>query len=246
MKKTLLACAVSTAVMLPSLASAELSTTVALVSDYTFNGISQTDNSPALQASLDYGTDDFYIGTWASNVDFGDDTFAEVDFYGGKYFQVSQAVSIDTGIAYYTYHGQTNEAESAPGADDAIGASSDSSYAEVYGKFGFASELGQTELNLWYAWDYAGAGEGHNVAMLAHSYEVAEGHTLRASIDQSMYMDSDVKWDGNKSSYVHYRLAYETSYKGFDFDIAAEDTTIDDNDSADARIVAGVSYTFGL
>jgi len=246
MKKTLLACAVSTAIMLPSLASAELSTTVGLASDYTFNGISQTDNAPALQASLDYGINDFYVGTWASNVDFGDneDTNIEWDFYAGKYFQLSQAVSIDTGIAYYTYHGQDNEVDQI--------ASDDYAYPEVYVKGGFASALGQTELNLWYSWDYFGFGGGHTVAMLAQSYEVAEGHTLRLSIDQSSSLDKDNwVWGETATSYVHYRLEYQTSYEGFDFVVAAEDTTIDDGiyddaGTADARLVAGVSYTFGL
>jgi len=240
MKKTLLACAVSTAVMLPSLASAELSTTVGLVSDYTFNGVSQTGGDPALQASLDYGINDFYVGTWASNVDFGDneDTNIEWDFYAGNYFQLSQAVSIDAGIAYYTYHGQDNEVDRT--------ASDDYAYPEVYAKGGFASALGQTELNLWYSWDYFGLGGGHTVAMLAQSYDVAEGHTLRLSIDQSVSQDeSKWQWDGT-DSYVHYRLEYQTSYEGFDFVVAAEDTTQTDVKAADARIVAGVSYTFGL
>lgn len=240
MKKTLLACAISTAAMLPTLANAELSSTVGIVSDYTFNGVSQTDNSPALQASLDYDATDFYVGTWASNVDFGedDDTVLEVDVYLGKYFEVTPAVGIDVGLSYYTYHGDSDN------DDDYV--SMDSAYAEAYGLFGFASGLGQTEVNFWYAWDYAGESNDHVVTMLAHSYDVAEGHTLRLSIDQSMYMDSDVKGWGDESSYVHYRLAYQTSYEGFDFEVAAEDTSIDDVDTADARIVAGVSYNFGF
>jgi len=242
MKKILLACAVSSAAMLPSLASAELSSTVGVVSDYTFNGISQTDNGPALQASLDYDGEHFYTGAWASSVDFGDDedTEVELDFYAGKYFQLSQAVSFDAGIAYYTYHGQDNK-------DDQT-ASDDLAYPEVYAKTGFASGLGQTELNLWYSWDYFGAGDGHSVVMLAHSVDVVENHTLRVSIDQSTFDDSDVDWDDN-SSYVHYRLAYQTSYKNFNFELAAEDTDISEGENenlADARIVAGVSYTFDL
>jgi|TARA_R110002050_G_scaffold124942_2_gene244312 uncharacterized protein (TIGR02001 family) len=71
-----------------SVMAGELSTTVNATSDYTFNGVSQTDNSPALQASLDYAADDgWYVGAWASNVDFGggDDTWLELDFYAGKY-----------------------------------------------------------------------------------------------------------------------------------------------------------------
>lgn len=230
-EKKLLVSAVTTAMMLPSLASADLSATVGVVSDYTFNGVSQTDNGPALQLGLDYAMDnDVYVGTWASNVDFGDDTFAELDVYLGKYFQISQAASFDTGIAYYTYHGESS--------------SEDGNYAEVYGKFGIESEFGFSEFNLWYAWDYFGYGEEHAIDMLAHSYEVVEGHTIRLSVDQSMFMDSDVKDWGDKSSYTHYRLGYETSYEGFDFELAVEDTSIDDDNTADLRFVAGVSHTY--
>ena len=245
MKKILLACAVSTAAMLPSLAGAEVTSTVGIVSDYTFNGVSQTDNGPALQASVDVDAGSFYTGVWASTVDFdGDDadTKFEIDLYAGKYFQLSQSVGVDAGIAYYTYHGQNKE--------DGLTPSDDFAYAEAYAKTGYSSALGFTELNLWYAWDYFGGGEGHSVAMLAHSYDVAEGHTLRLSVDQSTYDDSDVYWYDDSSSYVHYRLSYQTSYEGFDFELAAEDTSIDTEgaleNASDARIVAGVSYTFGL
>jgi uncharacterized protein (TIGR02001 family) len=240
MKKILLATAVTSAMLLPALASADMSATAGIVSDYTFNGVSQTDNGPALQLGLDYSGDQFYAGTWASNVDFGDneDTEIEWDFYLGKYFQLSQAFSVDTGIAYYTYHGQDSV--------DGKTASDDYAYPEIYAKAGFASVAGQTELNLWYSWDYFGLGGGHTVAMLAHSYEIVEGHTLRASVDQSVSADEEkYSWDGT-DSYVHYRLAYQTSFKGFDFEVAAEDTTQTDVDSADARVVVGVSHTYAF
>jgi uncharacterized protein (TIGR02001 family) len=242
MKKILLATAVTSAMLLPSLASADVSATVGVVSDYTFNGVTQTDNGPALQLGLDYAGDDFYVGSWASNVDFGDDTNIEWDFYAGKYFQISQAFSVDTGIAYYTYHGQTSEDNATP--SDAL------AYPEIYAKTGFASDLGQTELNLWYSWDYFGEGGGHTIAMLAHSYEVVEGHSLRLSVDQSI-SDNEDKWSWyGESSYTHYRLGYETSVKGFDLSLAVETTDVDEdvdtNNTADARIVAGVSHTYAF
>ena len=220
-------------------AMADLSATGTLVSDYTFNGVSQTDNGPALQGSFDYSqASGLYAGTWASNVDFDDtDTNLEWDFYVGQYLELNDTVSVDAGIAHYTYHGDSD-------------VSTDYDYSEAYSKFGFASEFGQTELNLWYAWDYFGSGEGHYIVMAAHSYEVAPGHTLRASIDQSTSTASDktvLGWNGEES-YIHYRLAYQTSLEGFDLEVAAEDTDIDSSfgDTADARIVATVSRSFGF
>jgi len=63
------------------LASAEVSVTGTLTSDYVFRGVSQTDSSPAIQASLDYEHESgFFAGVWASNVDFEDSDYGEFLF----------------------------------------------------------------------------------------------------------------------------------------------------------------------
>ncbi|MCK8096173.1 TorF family putative porin [Pseudoalteromonas sp. 1CM17D] len=212
--------------------SANWSTTITAASDYTFNGVTQTDSDPAIQASLDYAFDSgVYAGAWASNVDFGDDTDFELDAYLGKYVQLTDTVSADYGIAYYTYQGNN----------------SDGNYAEAYTKFGYASEYGQTELNFWYSWDYFGTGAGHVISMIAHTFEIAPNHAIRASFDISNSLDGEKwAWDVNqKKSYKHYRLAYQTSYEGFGIEIAAEDTSLD-YDYADERIVLAISRTFDL
>lgn len=160
---------------------AELSSTVNLTTDYTFNGVSQTQNDPALQASLDYGFESgWYLGSWASNVDFaGEDTNLELDFYGGKFIQLNDKVSLDVGAAYYTYHGDSVSDEHA--------------YPEAYAKLGYSSSLGTSEVNGWYSWDYFGSSGGHYIMMLAHTFELAEGHDLRLSVDRSASTDED-KW----------------------------------------------------
>jgi uncharacterized protein (TIGR02001 family) len=213
---------------------ADWSTTVKGLSDYTFNGVSQTQNDPALQGSLDYSFDDtgMYAGTWASNVDFGDETNLEWDVYFGKYAQLSDTLSVDYGIAYYSYHGQSN--------------SSDGDYFEAYSKFGYVSDLGKTELNFWYSWDYFGTGAGHVISMLAHTIELAPNHMLRASFYISNSLDGNkFAWDGSNKSYKHYRLAYQTSLAGFDIVIAAENTSLN-IDTADERIVLSVGRTFSF
>ena len=218
--------------LLSTTVSANWSTTITAASDYTFNGVTQTDNDPAIQASLDYAFDSgVYAGAWASNVDFGDDTDFELDAYLGKYVQLTDTVSADYGIAYYTYQGNN----------------SDGNYAEAYTKFGYASEYGQTELNFWYSWDYFGTGAGHVISMIAHTFEIAPNHAIRASFDISNSLDGEKwAWDVNqKKSYKHYRLAYQTSYEGFGIEIAAEDTSLD-YDYADERIVLAISHTFDL
>lgn len=240
MKIKAMACVLS-ALLLSAPAFSELSSTVKLTSDYTFNGVSQTDNSPALQASLDYANESgLYAGTWASNLDFtptGDkETNLEWDFYVGMFKQLNDKLSGDFGIAQYTYHGGQKSYKS--------------NFSEIYGKFAYASNLGSSELNLWYAWDYFGTDAGHYVYQLAHAYEVAKGHTLRASfamptsLDKKKYAWPD-KDNKNNASYKHIRLAYQTSISGFDLEAGVEDTSLGKKTS-DARVVVSVARTFGF
>src|SRR3990170_445709 len=64
---------------------------VGLFSDYTFRGISQTRERPAIQGGLDWSMDTgfkdvgVYLGAWGSNVKFSDggEATAEFDWYGG-------------------------------------------------------------------------------------------------------------------------------------------------------------------
>ena len=221
------------AALYSSASFADWSANISAVSDYTFNGVSQTQNDPALQGGVDKAFDNgTYAGTWASNVDFGGDTNLEWDFYVGRYQLLTETVSLDYGIAYYSYHG----------GDD----SSDGNYPEVYTKFGYASDYGSSELNFWYTWDYFGTGAKHAIAMVACTCRRAPNHHLRASFDVSNSLDSDKwLWNGDDTSFYHYRLAYQTSYEGFDFEIAAENTNLD-FDTADERIVFGVSKTFSF
>jgi uncharacterized protein (TIGR02001 family) len=213
-------------------ALADWSMTVAGLSDYSFNGVSQTQNAPAIQSSLNYSFDDggIYAGTWASNVDIGEGTNIEWDAYFGKYTQLNDALSASYGLAYYSYHGASD--------------SSDGNYFEAYTKFGYASGLGQTELNFWYSWDYFGTGADHIVSMLVHTIELAPNHALRVSFDTSNSLDGDkYAWDGSDKSYNHYRLTYQTSLAEFDIEIAAERTSLD-IDTADERILLSVKRAF--
>ena len=59
---------------------------IALASDYVFRGISQTDNHPAIQGSLEYGYEPWgvYLGTWASSVNtMTSDGEIEIRWFGG-------------------------------------------------------------------------------------------------------------------------------------------------------------------
>lgn len=81
---------------------------VALVSDYRFRGVSQSDEEMAIQGGLTVTHESgLYVGTWASNLS-GWGTFGganmELDIYGGYAFPVGGA-TVDVGMTWYMYPG---------------------------------------------------------------------------------------------------------------------------------------------
>lgn len=77
----------------------------AVTSNYVFRGVSQVGGyDPAVQGGLDLTYGPAYLGTWASNVKFGDGTDAEIDVYGGVKPAVS-GFSFDFGVIGYLYPG---------------------------------------------------------------------------------------------------------------------------------------------
>lgn len=82
---------------------ADVSGSVGVDSDYFWRGVSQNNGDPATSLSLEYQGDGFYVGTWASDVNFAGDSDYEFDFYAGYALAVTDNVSIDVGLIHYTY-----------------------------------------------------------------------------------------------------------------------------------------------
>lgn len=204
------------------------SATVSLVSDYLFNGVSQTQEDPALQASFDWAGDSgMYAGVWGSNVDFGEGTDIEADGYIGYYTPLTDTVNLDVGVAQYTYHGGD--------------ASSDYNYAEAYAKFNY----GNTNLNFWYAWDYFGTGAGHSIVMLTHNFPINDAFSIDIGVDYSVSMDDDKwEWEPGDDNYIHWRATANYSWSGWDFSAGYEDTDIETY--GDATFLVTVSRTFSF
>ncbi|MGD9386623.1 MAG: TorF family putative porin, partial [Gammaproteobacteria bacterium] len=81
---------------------------LALTSDYVFRGVTQTDEGPALQGSLDFGlANGLYAGVWASNVDFDapDGIDLEVDVYFGWTLEFANDTWLDLQAVRYLYPG---------------------------------------------------------------------------------------------------------------------------------------------
>ncbi|WP_448547177.1 TorF family putative porin [Thalassotalea fusca] len=207
---------------------ADLSVTVTAASDYLFNGVSQTKESTALQGSIDWSNDrGWYAGSWASNVDFGDDTDAEVDYYAGFTQEINNSLFYDVGLAHYTYVGGSG--------------SSDINYTEIYFAIGYQS----TQIKAWYTNDYAGTDAGHYIVALSHSIEMNEQLTLTFQIDRSASLNDDkFVWDTNDDSYIHGKVEAAFTWQDLAFTLSVEKTDLDYD--RDMKLLGTVSYTFGF
>ncbi|WP_404365867.1 TorF family putative porin [Sphingomonas sp. MMS24-J45] len=86
-----------------------VSGSVALVSDYRFRGVSQSDKEAAIQGGITIAHESgFYVGTWGSNLagwgQFGGSNM-ELDLIGGYKRSIGSGAAIDVGVTWYMYPG---------------------------------------------------------------------------------------------------------------------------------------------
>ncbi|NBB15762.1 hypothetical protein GVN21_10385 [Caulobacter sp. SLTY] len=115
--------------------TASFSFNAGIASDYIFRGVSQTDG-PQVFGGVDFSNGPIYAGAWVSNVDFGDDTDAEIDLYVGVKPELGP-VTLDLAYIYYGYVGE-------PGGAD---------YA--YSEFKVAASIPAGPVTLGTAWYYS-------------------------------------------------------------------------------------------
>ena len=90
-----------------SVNSAEFESNVALSSEYIWRGLPQTNGEPAISGGFDIAGDNgLYFGIWASNVEWGDDSALELDWYAGYSNELESGITYDIGYLAYTYPGE--------------------------------------------------------------------------------------------------------------------------------------------
>jgi len=205
---------------------ADVSITTSIVSDYLFNGLSQTEGRPTLQASIDYENNNgWYAGTFASGVDYGEGTHYEIDFYGGYAGDVSETISFDIGAAAYTYYGSS--------------VASEVNYNEVYGSLDYNA----SRLQVWYTNDYFGSSARHVIVAVSHSIEVSENLSLLLLIDRSVSLDSEqFEWDTNDNDYVHYKVEAAFEWLSLFWTLGLEKSDVDYDDGL--KVLLTSSFTF--
>jgi uncharacterized protein (TIGR02001 family) len=206
---------------------------LALTSDYVFRGVSQTDEKPALQGSLDFGlANGLYAGAWASNVDFDapDGIDIEVDLYVGWTLEFANETWLDLQLVSYLY----------PGAKPGFGIN----YNEFIAAYGFRN----ITATLGYTNNYINSDEsalyyhlGAEFPLGDTEYTLAVGAALNdiSNAAGSDYMDYQVgvsrSWDAITADLSY----YDTS--GFDADVQ---DFLGPEKWADGRVVLTFSWEF--
>lgn len=227
--------AASTLIAFAEGVSADISANVALVSDYRFRGISQSNTDPAIQGGFDYVFDNgFYVGTWGSTVDFDSavdfNGSLELDFYGGWGTSIGENSSIDIGYIYYYY----------PGDDNGL----DGDYQEIYFNYGWKD----LSLGVAYSDDYYGSSQDFFYAQANYDWAFAENWSLGMHVGWNKF-EEDVFLSSDKGDYVDYLLGVTWNVLGVDLGLAWVGTDLGeedvfDTDWGDDAAVFSISKSF--
>ncbi len=207
----------------------ELSATTALTTDYVFRGISQTNQKPAIQGSLDAAYGIFYVGAWASNVDLVDNNSIEIDWYGGI-APTLFGIDWDFGVLWYTY----------PGANglDLVEIKTGGSYA-----FTDNFSLGVT--------NYAETDGNYNVLEVGGEYSF---NTIFNFFDPSVSGLAGFFWSDRGGDYTFWNVGLTLGFlENWAADVRYWDTDLSDvacggapglGDNCDSRVVGTLSASF--
>lgn len=204
------------------------------VSDYMFRGISYNDETPTLQSNVELGYNIFYVGAWATHIDFVDIYGPwEVDYYVSMR-PTTGPISWDLTAFYYTY-----------GSKDKTYSTWDLNYFEF--KLGASTNL-TDKLTVGAAAYYT---PEQDVAIVdTKSIEGTASYALPKVGVFSPSVSGLVGWTTAKvegyflgeKDYTYWNAGLGVSVENFFMDFRYWDTTIND-DLADARFVfsAGVA-----
>lgn len=214
--------------------------TATFTTDYIFRGISNTNQNPAVQASIDASYGIFYAGIWGSNVDFGGDGFGnelatvEIDYYAGIAPEWG-GISFDFAVLYYTY----------PGANDA-GGNFDYVEFKTGGAYTFGDSLTVGVANFWTPDNF---GESGDANAIEGSLEYAFSNQLFNFFTPSVSGLVGYQWFDAGGSYTYWNAGLTLGFMdNFSADIRYWDTDISTaacgGPNCDARVVGSISASF--
>jgi len=210
------------------------SATITGVTDYRDRGVTNSDESPALQGSIDWEHDSgFYAGVWASRVDFNDGGEAkfELDTYAGYVhewggFEWDYMVN---GIWYPT----ASDTLDYDLWEFSVAASCDFGPVSTTGKLIFSPD------------NFADSGPALYPVISAEVPIMESGVSATGSLGRQ-FIDNEVNF--GLPDYTDWSLGAKYSWKGVDMALTYVDTNLSNAqcaDGCDAAVVFSIGHTFG-
>jgi len=206
-----------------------ISATLTFTTDYVWRGLSQTGENDAVQGSIDYGHESgFYLGFWASNIDFGGNI--EEDFYGG-FANTWAGLDYDLMVIYYAYPQSHDEDAELDFVEFHLGLSHE-----------FDVALKPT-IGVGYDYSPDFSGEDDLGQHFSGSLDLTLPHDFGLGI---VYGYQDVEGDKSTPSgydWSYWKVGISKEIKGFGFDVSFWNTNKDDyfGNIAEERVVFSVS-----
>ena len=233
-------------------AASPWSVTIGATTDYRFRGISQSDQSPAVQGSIDFKSESgFFAGAWASNIDFNDDglitdgdTKVELDLYAGFSHDFSETTSGVLKAVYYAY----------PTADYLPG-TNDYNYFELIADlshdFGSASVTGEIAWtpDYFYESGNAVALTGTLAVPLADKFWFFDGGLSASGHAGYQWIDENATY--GTPDYFYYDIGLSAVWGPATFDVRWVDTDLSKAECyggatlCEGGVFGTVSFTFG-
>lgn len=195
----------------------EISGNVALTSDYRFRGISQSDESAAIQGGFDVEfSPGFYVGTWGSSVDFdsneGYDGSLELDYYAGWSSAIGDTdFGIDVGYIYYDYPG-------------------DNGNKGDYQEFYVSGSWKDFSVSVNYSDDYYAETDEFWYYAADYSLTLVENLSLAFHVGYNQLEEGGGFLSSDEDNYTDYSVTLGYAWAGVDFSVAYVGTSLDEND----------------
>lgn len=190
--KSLLVTSALMAGLLPSTLLAEplsFSGGVTVTSNYVADGLSQTDNGPAIQPYLEIGKDGLYAGAWASNLNDEAGNRAELDLSLGYRGKTGSSLEYDLGYTQHFYdmvHDNSSEMAMSVGTpiSDVFSVTGEVSYDLVERTFGTSVTVEAALSDVWTA--HASLGRTDPTASVNWAAGIAYSLSDQTKIDIAM------------------------------------------------------------
>lgn len=223
MKKQLSVLSLAVLASLSNIAMAEesphtITGNLSFVSDYQFRGISQTDETMAIQGGIDYAhKSGWYAGVWGSNIEWAPANM-ELDLYGG-YSGSSGDLGYNVGLLQYVY----------PDFDDA-------NTTEIYGGITYKGFGLKASYSLS---DYFSMADSDGTVYWDASYNYTFGNGVGLGLHYGY-----TSGKGAQDDYADWKIGVTMPVGKFSVGLAYTDTDIKNCNLCDERLILSVGTTF--